>query len=1087
MPDWENALQSVPSKLGLNLATCRNEKELVDKIVDSVKKVLAISRGGREKHLNGLSTDLSSVSYNGNIPTKHIEKPKASPLVDFGISQRLKHFEDKLDFENGLETQIVGIVGMPGIGKTALADMHFKKWHNRFVFKKNIKAVREESNDESGWLKDILLNGKELNEKAQMFNRKIFLVLDDVSHKNQVNFLLENLEWIKKGSKIVITTRDESSIAGLVQDTYVVPGLNDKEALELFKHHAFDGKVSSTKGNFPKLCKKFVDYAGGNPLALEELGKELCGEEEPHWEKRLVTLPHCCNPKILAELRISYDKLSDQQKDAFLDIACFFRSEEEDYVKCLLDPYGPESGEVVRDLAEKLFICISAGRIEMHNLLCTMGKQLGSSYEHNSGERMWSHDKITNTLRSEQVILNQKIKKVRGIFLDMSKVEMGIPIDPKIFVEKFNKQTLRYLKIYDSLCSQKCEVDCKVNLPDGLEFPFKEIRYLHWLKFPLDELPPDFNPENLIDLRLPYSKIQRVWEAIKDTPWLKWVDLSYSTRLTDLSALSKAFHLRRLNLEGCTVLEKLPKEMKNMKSLVFLNLRGCIMLSSLPEKLDLISLKTLILSGCSNFNNFELISENLESLHLDGTAIESLPRTMKSFKKLVLLNLENCKMLEFLPDFVDKLKALEELILSGCLRLQSFPDIKENMENLQILLLDGTSIKELPKMLLHCGNFKDLTVLQQSPRRNGLSMLLRLCLSRNDMICSLQDSISQLYHLKWIDLKYCKNLISISTLPPNLQCLDAHACHSLQTVGNPLALMPTQQIPSSSFIFTNCEKLDHVAKNEIICYAHNKSRMISSALSRHNKGFAFEASVATCFPGSEVPAWFSHKASGAVLEPELPGHWSESGFVGIALCAVVSFQDQENRKNNLVVRCKCQFNNFETSSSYFNCHVGGLSETGDAQRTIKATHVFIGYSNWINISKCKEEDGEKRCVPTKASIKFAVADGAGDVTNCESKKVEPYDYIELCRQGCKSSEDLKSPTDVFASEFVSFHDNCHNAAGYSIRERNNPHMFNGLLVFEFHPVDISQNKKWKEATCFIRNNYPELREVDIGEVLVLQS
>ena len=219
-------------------------------------------------------------------------------------------------------------------------------------------------------------------------------------------------------------------------------------------------------------------------------------------------------------------------------------------------------------------------------------------------------------------------------------------------------------------------------------------------------------------------------------------------------------------------------------------------LSSLPEKLDLISLKTLILSGCSNFNNFELISENLESLHLDGTAIESLPRTMKSFKKLVLLNLENCKMLEFLPDCLDKLKALEELILSGCFRLQSFPDIKENMENLQILLLDGTSIKKLPKMLLHCGNFKDQAVLQQSARRNSLSMLLRLCLSRNDMICSLQDSISQLYHLKWIDLKYCKNLTSISTLPPNLQCLDAHACYSLQTVGSPLAIMPTQQVPS---------------------------------------------------------------------------------------------------------------------------------------------------------------------------------------------------------------------------------------------------------------------------------------------------
>lgn len=104
---------------------------------------------------------------------------------------------------------------------------------------------------------------------------------------------------------------------------------------------------------------------------------------------------------------------------------------------------------------------------------------------------------------------------MRGIFLDTSKVETGIPIDPKIFIERFNQRNLHYLKIYDSLCPQQCDVDCKVNLPDGLEFPFQEIRYLHWLKFPLDELPPDFNPDNLIDLRLPYSKIERVWKDVK--------------------------------------------------------------------------------------------------------------------------------------------------------------------------------------------------------------------------------------------------------------------------------------------------------------------------------------------------------------------------------------------------------------------------------------------------------------------------------------------------------------------------------------------------------------------------------------------
>lgn len=310
-------------------------------------------------------------------------------------------------------------------------------------------------------------------------------------------------------------------------------------------------------------------------------------------------------------------------------------------------------------------------------------------------------------------------------------------------------------------------------------------------------------------------------------PRLKWVDLSYSVKLTDLSALSNAYHLRRLNLEGCKILEKLPGDMENMKSLVFLNLRDCVMLSSLPENLALVSLKTLILSGCSRFTKFDLISKNLEFLHLEGTAISSLPSTIQDFKKLVLLNLKNCKRLESLPNCLEKLKALEELMLSGCFKLKGLPEIREKMENLQILLLDGTSIQ--------CLSVNDHIVNQQPLQMNSLSMLRRLCLSSNDMIYSLQSSISQLYHLKWIDLRYCTNLTSLLTLPPNLQYLNAHACTSLKTVASPLArLMPTDQI-SSSFIFTNCDKLEHAAKNEIICYAHSKSQLLSDALHRHNK------------------------------------------------------------------------------------------------------------------------------------------------------------------------------------------------------------------------------------------------------------
>lgn len=101
---------------------------------------------------------------------------------------------------------------------------------------------------------------------------------------------------------------------------------------------------------------------------------------------------------------------------------------------------------------------------------------------------------------------------VRGIFLDTSKLTKSMCLDILTFIDMRN---LRYMKIYDSCCPRQCNAECKLNFPDGLEFPLGEVRYLHWVKFPLEELPPDFRPENLVDLRLPYSKITRVWEGEK--------------------------------------------------------------------------------------------------------------------------------------------------------------------------------------------------------------------------------------------------------------------------------------------------------------------------------------------------------------------------------------------------------------------------------------------------------------------------------------------------------------------------------------------------------------------------------------------
>ena len=241
----------------------------------------------------------------------------------------------------------------------------------------------------------------------------------------------------------------------------------------------------------------------------------------------------------------------------------------------------------------------------------------------------------------------------------------------------------------------------------------------------------------------------------QNTENLRWVDLSHSKSLLNLSGLSKAKNLERLDLEGCTSLAVLDSSIKQMNKLIYLNLRDCTSLESLPDGINLKSLKTLILSGCSNLQEFHIISENIESLYLEGSAIEQVVEHIQSLGSLILLNLKNCKRLRYLPNDLYKLKSLQELILSGCSGLESLPPIKEKMDCLEILLMDGTSLKQTPetnffsnlKKFSFCGStIEDSTGLVFLPF-SGSSSVSDLYLT-NCNINKLPDSFSSLHSLR---------------------------------------------------------------------------------------------------------------------------------------------------------------------------------------------------------------------------------------------------------------------------------------------------------------------------------------------------
>lgn len=130
------------------------------------------------------------------------------------------------------------------------------------------------------------------------------MVLDDVSSARHIEVLLGNRSWIKKGSRIVIVTRDRGFITELDPNPYVVPRLNPGDGLMYFSFYALGARSCDpgTRDDYMKMSREFVDYAGGNPLALRVLGRELLGKGVDFWRARLDTLAKCPNKRIQDKL-----------------------------------------------------------------------------------------------------------------------------------------------------------------------------------------------------------------------------------------------------------------------------------------------------------------------------------------------------------------------------------------------------------------------------------------------------------------------------------------------------------------------------------------------------------------------------------------------------------------------------------------------------------------------------------------------------------------------------------------------------------------------------------------------------------------
>ncbi|XP_048131519.1 disease resistance protein RPV1-like [Rhodamnia argentea] len=634
------------------------------------------------------------------------DKYVAEHLV--GMEDRVEAVLKLLDVDSGGK-RFVLIHGMGGIGKTTLAKDVFNKLNSLFshcCFLGNVReslvsvglvnlqkqllsntlgsAFQDDINDVDDGIKVIA---------RRLSNRKLFIVLDDVDDEEQLEKLA--IKWIAfgSGSRVILTTRNKSIVEADQTLEYEVKPLNSIQSVELFSRHAF-GR-NPPPDDCVSLSRQVVSMTGGLPLALEVVGSLLRRQNKASWIDVLDKLKEIPHEKVQDKLKISYNALSHEQKQIFLDIACLFVNKDKANAF-----YMWKDCRFFPDYSIQVLICMSLIKITddntfwMHDQLRDLGRKIvrGDTglVDPRKQSRLWVNETANDIIRTEE-----RKEAIEAVCLD------GGTYTGKEFSRLPN---IRFLKLYGG------------DLDGDFESQLKKLRYMSWQHCPRELSATNFHPSNAVVLDLSFGSITEDWAGwsqIKVAKKLKVMDLTCCDRMVKTPDFSHYLSLERLILQSCRCLIEVDGSLEKLECLIYFNARGCEDLRELPEGIGgLEKLEYLDLGYCRKLRklpeSFARVASLVE-LNLSDTAITRLPDSIGNQKRLSVLKLERAK-IDGLPDSIGNLRELKFLFVAGT-KIKELPVSIGNLESLLELDVSDTKIEWLPESI---GDLSRLKVIKIS-------------------------------------------------------------------------------------------------------------------------------------------------------------------------------------------------------------------------------------------------------------------------------------------------------------------------------------------------------------------------------------
>nr|AXU93571.1 RPP4/RPP5-like protein [Arabidopsis thaliana] len=175
-------------------------------------------------------------------------------------------------------------------------------------------------------------------------------------------------------------------------------------------------------------------------------------------------------------------------------------------------------------------------------------------------------------------------------------------------------------------------------------------------------MPCEFRPEYLTSLNVSGCKLEKLWEGIQ--VHFAW-QVSNGWNLSESENLTEQARLFEI-LNNCKSLVTLPSTIGNLHRLVRLEMKECTGLEVLPTDVNLSSLETLDLSGCSSLRTFPLISTNIVWLYLENTAIGEVPCCIEDFTRLRVLLMYCCQRLKNISPNIFRLRSLMFANFTDC-------------------------------------------------------------------------------------------------------------------------------------------------------------------------------------------------------------------------------------------------------------------------------------------------------------------------------------------------------------------------------------------------------------------------------------